>query len=480
MSVASMSFLVFGLTVALLYNVDRRVAWRQSVLLVANAAFLTTFSLTPRAWLPYACFLFFGYLSYLLARRRARKIYIPLLVFILVAFVWLKKYTFLPSGMFLSFPYVTLGLSYVLFRVLHLIIDTSEGVISEYIDPVTFLNYTLNFTAVISGPIQRYQDYASTQLVAQRPRLDIFDVGIAIERIIFGLFKISILGLALQTLQSRALAGLDVVSGAPLNDRITACIVIGASYPLYLYCNFSGYTDIVIGMARGFRLVLPENFDRPFESTNFLDFWGRWHMTLSNWLKTYVYSPLLKAMMQRFPDPKLIPYWGVISFFVTFFLIGIWHGQTSAFLVYGILLGLGVSMNKLYQILLVQRIGRKSYKALSANLSYRAIARGLTFTYFTFSLIWFWSSWSQLQAITHAVGGQALMLACISIFLLATTLLAAYELIRSGVLTIVRGGRPLVSSRYVRVVWATALIVVMSAVLGLLSIPAPEVVYKAF
>jgi D-alanyl-lipoteichoic acid acyltransferase DltB (MBOAT superfamily) len=368
----------------------------------------------------------------------------------------------------------------VLFRVLHLLIDTRDGVIAEYVDPLTFLNYTLNFTAIISGPIQRYEEYAATQLLAQRPRLDVIDAGVAIERIVIGYFKISVLGFVLQTLQTRALAGLDLMSGQTLSDRTLAAAAIGALYPLYLFCNFSGYTDIVIGVARGFRLVLPENFDRPFEATNFLDFWSRWHMSLSNWLKTYVYGPLVKTLMQRFPHPKLIPYWGVFAFFFTFFLIGAWHGRTSVFMVYGILLGLGVSMNKLYQIVMAQRLGKKGYKALGARAWYRTVSRGLTFTYFSFSLVWFWSNWGQMALILRTLGGQAVLLGWLAIFALATVLLAAYELLRAGVLSIRNKDGPLAASRYVRVMWATTLVVIMVTFLNLLSVPAPEVIYKAF
>ena len=128
-------------------------------------------------------------------------------------------------------------------------------------------------------------------------------------------------------------------------------------YPVYVYFNFSGYMDLVIGVARFLRLELPENFNRPFSSCSFLEFWSRWHMTLSSWMKTYVYTPLLKAMMERFQSPAIEPFLGVFAFFVTFFLVGAWHGQTSEFLFFGVLLGLGISLNKLYQILLAKRSG---------------------------------------------------------------------------------------------------------------------------
>jgi hypothetical protein len=147
--------------------------------------------------------------------------------------------------------------------------------------------------------------------------------------------------------------------------------VVVAPYPFYLYCNFSGYTDVVIGIARFLRIKLPENFDRPFSSLNFLEFWSRWHMTLSNWLKTYVYYPLLMTLMRKFLSRTIEPFLGVI-------------------------------------------------------------------------------------------------------------LLAAWELLRAAALNVKRRGVPLVRSRYVRTVWDTGLALLLAAVLELLSLPAPDIVYKAF
>jgi D-alanyl-lipoteichoic acid acyltransferase DltB (MBOAT superfamily) len=207
------------------------------------------------------------------------------------------------------------------------------------------------------------------------------------------------MGFVFQTLQSHYLNGLAAASVSPLAPRVGSGILLGLAYPLYLYFNFSGYTDIVIGVARFLRLTLPGNFDRPFSSTNFLDFWGRWHITLSYWLKTYVYSPLLKTLMQRFPNPRWAAYFGVFSYFVTFFLVGVWHGRTSVFMFFGLLQGFGVSGNKLYQILMTEWLGKKRYKQLCAGIMYRALSRGLTFTFFAFSLVWFWSNWRQMGQI---------------------------------------------------------------------------------
>src|ERR1700722_3605774 len=100
-------------------------------------------------------------------------------------------------------------------------------------------------------------------------------------------------------------------------------------------------------------------------------------MTLSGWLKKYVYTPLAMSLMQRFPSPNAELKIGVFAFFVTFFLIGVWHGRTSQFIFYGVLLGAGISGNKLYQVLMARRLGKKGYKALTNQWFYQTLCRGL-------------------------------------------------------------------------------------------------------
>jgi D-alanyl-lipoteichoic acid acyltransferase DltB (MBOAT superfamily) len=227
-------------------------------------------------------------------------------------------------------------------------------------------------------------------------------------------------------------------------------------------------------------LPLPENFDRPFSSDNFITFWSRWHITLSEWLKTYVYTPLLMTLMRRYPSPALEPFWGVFGFFVTFFLIGVWHGRTSEFIFFGVLQGLGVSGNKLYQIVMTKRLGRKGYKALCDNYLYVTLCRGLTFTWFTFTLLWFWSNWHQLGALSHALGKSMILGVWLSIFIVSTIVLAAWEEIRKILWATGSPDKPFLLSRYVRTAWSTALLVIVLAVTMLTNQPAPEIVYKTF
>ncbi len=477
MNVPSLAFFLFVAVVAAAYQLCPSAWGRRLIFLAANLYFLWSYTDNAAAFIPLAAFLALGYGVLQAVRREASTaLFAVLLAAVLLAFFWLKKYTFLPTESFLPFAYVTLGLSYIFFRVVHLIIEARAANLPP-VSVVSYLNYTLNFTTLVCGPIQRYQDFHQVE-TDDRLRLTFVVAGQGLERIIVGSFKVAIVSAALWSEHLRALHAL--ASDATGTDRLIDGLSIALVYPVYLYFNFSGYIDIVIGVAKFLGLELPENFNRPFSSENFISFWSRWHITLSTWLKTYVYSPLLIALMRRFPDQRLEPYFGVLAFFVTFFLIGVWHGQTSVFMFFGLLQGLGVSVNKLYQITMSNLMGRKQYRVLCTNSLYRAGARGLTFCWFAFTLFWFWSDWQQIGQIVDLLGAPMIALLWLVAFIGATLVLAAGEAARSAILAVQLGGAPVVRSRYVRTVYDTALVVITVALVVLLNAPAPDIVYKAF
>ena len=475
---AAFPFIAFSAAVVIAYNLSRLSAWRQIVLLFANLVFLATFSLDPKSYLPFAAFLIFGYLGVQLIRGYGRFTFWPVIAATILAFIWLKKYSFLPASSFLHFLYVTIGLSYIFFRVLHLQIDTSAGEFTENISPLAYFNYTCSFATLVTGPIQLYQDFKAQPGLAGESSLSLPLLISAGERILRGVIKTNVLALAASRIRENAM---DTLLTSPhSSERVWAGFLVFAIYPIFLYCNFSGYIDIVIGVGELLGMQLPENFNRPFSARNFLDFWGQWHITLSNWLKRYVFNPMMLVSMRRFPSVKLEPYWAVLAYFVTFFLIGVWHGQTSEFLCYGLLLGLGMSLNKLYQILMAKWLGRQGYKKLAAAPLYRALARGLTFTYFTFSLLWFWSSWKELAIFDSRLGVAEMLTVWFAIFVVSTVVLAAWEAARERLFSVRWDGAPAVDSLYTRSAWSSGLAVLLLAVTLLTRQAAPDMVYKAF
>ena len=478
MDSASFQFVLFGLVVALASNVSRSRVWRSTVLLAASIVFLALLADHLLVFLPLVVFLLIGYTALVVIERGWSKSVVWSILFVIIAYVWLKKYTFLPEAMFIHAPYFTLGLSYIFFRVLHLLIEAGPGADKRPIGPGRYLLYTLNFTTFVSGPIQRYDEFAADQFATEPIALGAREIGLQLERIVRGFFKVNVLAMLFNMVRVDALAQMS----QPLTPtlRLFAAFRLAIVYPLFLYANFSGYIDIVIALARLMRVRLPENFDRPFSASSFLDFWNRWHITLSKWLKTYVYNPLLVVLMRRISSLTLEPLLGVVCFFVTFFLVGIWHGRTSEFVIFGVLQGGGVAINKLWQLGLVRALGRKDYKALAKNPAYIAFGRGLTFSWFAFTLFWFWGNWKQIGQVFNSINSIDWLGVWFAIWFCATVVLTLWEWLRASLISMKVDGGPVLTSRYARVVYASALGLVIVVMTVLLNQPAPDIVYKAF
>jgi D-alanyl-lipoteichoic acid acyltransferase DltB (MBOAT superfamily) len=475
---ASLQFVFFGLATAIVSNLSRSRAWRSLVLFAATVVFIALIDRNPPSLVPLAGFLLAGYACLLLLGRGFRRLLAFFVVAMIFLYIWLKKYTFLPESGFLHFSYFSLGLSYIFFRVLHVLIETGEGGERKKIGLGAYLLYTLNFTTFISGPIQRYDDFARDQFAEEPIPLDVCVIGLQTERILRGFFKVNVLAMLLYGVREEAL----IEIGQPQSHSLMflAALRLAIVYPLFLYANFSGYIDIVIALARLMRVRSPENFDRPFSASSFIDFWSRWHITLSAWLKTYVYNPLLMALMRRASSVAIEPFLVVFSFFVTFFLVGLWHGRTSEFIFFGVLQGGGVAINKLWQLMLARVLGRKGYKALAKNSLYAAFGRGLTYTWFSFTLFWFWSNWIEIEALYRSAGVRGWVGVWFTVWLLATTVLALWEWLRAALLSIRTADGPVLTSRYALTAYASAMGLAVFVLTVLLSQPAPDIVYKAF
>jgi D-alanyl-lipoteichoic acid acyltransferase DltB (MBOAT superfamily) len=478
MDSASIQFVLFGLTAALVSNFSRSRVWRSIVLLLTSLLFLGLLAHNPIVFLPLAGFLLLAYFGLFLLERGWSRSMVWGILTVLFVYVWLKKYTFLPQGIFLHFPYFTLGLSYIFFRVLHLLIETGDGDEKRHIGPFAYLLYTLNFTTLISGPIQRYDEFARDQFTPEPISLGSRVIGLQIERIIRGFFKVNVLAMLFDMARVGALEQMS--QPLPLSLKLFAAFKLAVVYPFFLYANFSGYIDIVIAVARLMRVRLPENFDRPFTASSVLEFWNQWHMTLSNWFKTYVYNPLLVALMRRISSLALEPLLAVFCFFVTFFLVGIWHGRTSEFVIFGLLTGGGISINKLWQLGLARAMDRKGYKALAKSFVYVAFGRGLNFIWFAFTLFWFWANWKQIDQVFAALSVIEWFGVWLAAWLFATVVFTLWEWLRTALLSIKTAEGPVLTSRYALVVYASALGFAALVVTVLLNQPAPDIVYKAF
>jgi D-alanyl-lipoteichoic acid acyltransferase DltB (MBOAT superfamily) len=475
---ASIQFVFFVLAVAIVSNFSRSRIWRSFVLLLASLLFIALIERNALALLPMASFLALGYVCLLLLRCGRSRVLPLILTATILFYCWLKRYAFLPHSIFLQSPYFTLGLSYIFFRVLHLLIEAGDNAELRRIGLIKYALYTLNFTTFVSGPIQRYDDFARDQFASEPLPLGASEVALQLERIIRGIFKVNVLATLLNAFQQDTLAQTNLAFPLSLRMYAAACLIV--TYPLFLYSNFSGYIDIVIALARLMRLQLPENFNRPFSTTSPLDFWNQWHMTLSNWFKTYVYNPLVLFLMRRVTSRSFEPFIGVLCFFVTFFLVGIWHGRTSEFIFFGLLTGGGVSVAKLWQITLVRRLGRKGARELAKNEFLNTINRGLSFVWFGFTLFWFWGDWKRISSVVASLNAMEWALPLLGAWMAVTVVLGIWEWLRSRLISFRTADSPVFTNRYARVIYASAMGLATILITLSLNQAAPEIVYKAF
>jgi alginate O-acetyltransferase complex protein AlgI len=415
MSLTSPIFFAFIAATIMLYHLSTAVAYRRLVLGTANVVFIASYLSNVTQAAPLLALLGLGYIALHAVRARPNATMLGIgITAILLTYIVLKRFAFIEPFVSLPFPYLMIGLSYILFRVIHLIVDARSGGLPDRVGPLAFFRYTCNFLCFVSGPIQRYQEFAATDGVQAAP-LDADRVYGAFARIATGYMKFVVIAASADYLLGNftgQMLGVAEPSVLKLTALYTACSVL---YVVYLYFNFSGYMDIVIGIGALLGMTLPENFNHPFRSRSFLEFWQRWHMTLSSWFKLYLFNPLLMLLMARFPNPHATAYLGVVAFFLTFLVMGVWHGTTLVFAIYGLAMGAGASLNKLWQMACTYRLGKKRYRTLTQTILYSYGARGLTFAYFCLALTCLWvpdlAGFTSLIGRLGAVGlGTALLL----------------------------------------------------------------------
>jgi D-alanyl-lipoteichoic acid acyltransferase DltB (MBOAT superfamily) len=479
MAFTSLSFIAFIAAVVLLINAVPGPRARSMVMLAANLVFIGSYIDSVGQAVPLAAFLLLCYLVVEGVRRsRSAPALWTGVAMVVASFVVLKKYSFLGEALTLPFPYLLVGLSYVLFRVLHLTIDAKQGELAQAIPPLRFFDYTCNFLSFTAGPIQRYPDYVSQH--DQAPALDEDKVFRAFARIVKGFMKVGVVSAVFSYLfDSTSGRLLSTTLATPLPLCCGLVMAAAVFYTVHLYANFAGYMDIVIGVGALVGRQLPENFDRPFLARSFLDFWSRWHMTLSDWFKTYVFNPLLMVLAARYTSPRAGPYLGVAAFFVTFLIMGVWHGTTSVFVVYGLLMGAGASVNKLWQVVMTRRLGKKGYKALADRQASVYAARGLTFAYFALALTCLWVDMQHLLWLTQKLGAGGVLACYLGLVAAAGAAFMAWDALRSrlGSLRLGLGG---VSGGVIARNLALGSQILLITTVTSFYHKAPEFVYRAF
>lgn len=222
-----------------------------------------------------------------------------------------------------------IGISFYTFQIISYIIDVYNGKVKVQRNIIKLATYVSLFPQLVAGPIVRYQTVEK----------ELDNRTHSFNNFAYGIRRFSI-GLAKKVLIANALGELCSKTSATSEETVVFFWIFGISYMLQLYFDFSAYSDMAIGLGRIFGFHFPENFNYPYISKSITEFWRRWHISLSTWFKDYVYIPLGGNRVSRYKQIRNI--------LIVWLLTGIWHGANWTFLIWGLLFGIILIIEKIF------------------------------------------------------------------------------------------------------------------------------------
>jgi len=340
---SSITFLYYFLPITLLAYFVVPKNWKNAVLFLAS--FLFYFWGEPKYCILMAVTIIIGYFgAYLIAKAREwadgkwANLVTWLVVLLPLGFLAIFKYADFAistvNGVAGSnIPLVKLalpiGISFYTFQIVSYLIDVYRGDVQVERKFINFAAYVVMFPQLIAGPIVRFE---TVQAELRERTLSVDKMARGIERFVIGLAK----KVLLADLLGEFVLAMDAV------PRSSAFMlwVVALAYAMQIYFDFSGYSDMAIGLGLMLGFHFPENFDYPYVSKSITEFWRRWHMTLGGWFRDYVYIPLGGSRVSFLK-------W-VRNVFVVWFLSGLWHGASWNFVLWGVYFGVILALEKLF------------------------------------------------------------------------------------------------------------------------------------
>ena len=290
---------------------------------------------------------------------------------------WLRDWQGQPTSLAKASELEWLGFSYVAFRLLHTLRDRQTGKLPA-LNLREYVTYTIFFPSFTAGPIDRAERFLPELRNLPGPQPDSLTQGGM--RITVGIAKKFVIADTLAYFALNATKAEQATSPGGL-------WVLLYAYAFQLYFDFSGYSDIAIGIGQPYGIKPPENFAQPYVKRNITQFWQSWHITLSNWVRFYVFSPLSRYLLMRKPRPSPTAL-ALVGQMTTMIVIGLWHGVAWNFVIWGIWHGVGLFVHKLWS----DRT-RKWYMTLrdqpQLSQAVGAIGMLLTFHYVILGWVWF-------------------------------------------------------------------------------------------
>lgn len=377
---------LFVFSVVLYYSVANK--YRYYVLFASSLLFIAAFSLSIALFS-----LLFAILNYFLgimlekfSNKQVLKdklfwLSIVIDVGILVFFKYFFSYfenlnsLFFSVGIYTKIPYqsimVPIGISYYTFQALGYLIRIDRGSEKAEHNFFVFATFLLFFPKFFSGPVER-----SNHFLPQLNNPEKFDknnIESGLRLFLFGLFKKVVIADNLYGAVSHVYGDVHQFSGISL-------LIVFIVQTIYIYCDFSGYTDMALGIAKLFGINLIDNFNRPFLARNISEFWRRWHISLSSWCNDFIYNPFI-IKFRRWGNNAVI-----LGIFITFFIVGIWHGANFTFVILGLLQGIAI----VYEFY-TKRKRLKIASRFPKNVV-NTISRIVVFFFMAFSMVFFFAN----------------------------------------------------------------------------------------
>lgn len=224
-----------------------------------------------------------------------------------------------------------LTISYYTFQLISLAVDKKKGLIQEEITLSRLASFIFLFPVMVAGPILRYSDISGQ---FDSPKMNSEDMVDGLWLVLFGLFKKSVVSVLMSTSIFQVFKDPSAFSGGALLGTVYF-------FAIYLYLDFSGLTDLARGMGRLLGFQLPQNFRAPFFFNGFGDFWRRWHLTFSFWIRDYLYIPLGGSRSGTLRT--------CLNYMFAFGLGGLWHGANLNYLLWGVLTGFYLSLERAFK-----------------------------------------------------------------------------------------------------------------------------------
>jgi alginate O-acetyltransferase complex protein AlgI len=250
---------------------------------------------------------------------------------------WLRGWQGQPKALASATELEWLGFSYVTFRLIHTLRDRQTGKLPS-LSLREYTTYAIFFPSFTAGPIDRAERFLPELRALPGPDPSRFAQGGM--RIAVGIGKKFVIA------DSLAYMALSATTAHQANS-VGGLWVLLYAYAFRIYFDFSGYSDIAIGIGQLFGIKLPENFTQPYLKRNITQFWQSWHITLSQWVRFYVFSPLTRFLLTRDhkPSPTILALIGQLA---TMLAIGLWHGVTWGFAAWGVWHGVGLFIHKVW------------------------------------------------------------------------------------------------------------------------------------